>query len=171
MLSLAKIAFCIVSLVFAFLVQVPLFAFDFRDAQFENFSYSPALLLVFILTCCYKNNYAFMSLIVILIAVLFGLPLFSFGGGWQYILQPSFGFILAMILMSVIVFYKYHHTETREYFFRDALLALLAANLFGVLFFMVFNQFDFTPFKIFIYQALFDLVFAIIFLWLFKREV
>ena len=32
-----------------------------------------------------------------------GLPVFSFGGGWTYILAPSFGFILAYVPMAYII--------------------------------------------------------------------
>jgi biotin transport system substrate-specific component len=171
MLSLAKTIFCLVSLVLAFLTQIPLFSFDFEAMTFQNFLYSPALLLVFVLSLIFKNNYALISLVIIFLAVLFGLPLFSFGGGWQYIFQPSFGFILAMFAMSVIIFYHCYHRERDENFKRNAILMLLAANLFGIVYFILFNSFDFIPWQILISQLCFDLIFAIIFIWLFKREV
>jgi biotin transport system substrate-specific component len=170
MLNLAKISFCIVLLVFAFLSQIPLFGFDFSNAQFTSFLYSPALLIVFILSCIFRNNYAFISLICILIGVLFGLPLFSFGGGWRYIFEPSFGYIIAMIVMSVMVFYHCYHSEDKENLYRNALLSLFLANLFGVVYFIFTNRMDFIPVNIFVTQVIFDLVFAMIFLWLFKRN-
>lgn len=170
MLSIAKLSFSIVFLVFAFLSQVPLFSFDFSNSMFTGFQYSPALLIVFILSCAFKNNYAFISLIAILIAVLFGLPLFSFGGGWHYIMQPSFGYILAMIFMSVLVFYHNYHSENKDNLFVNSILTLFFANLFGIVFFLLTNKLGFVPVQIFVSQVIFDLVFAMIFLWLFKRK-
>jgi biotin transporter BioY len=170
MLTLAKISFCIVFLVFAFLSQIPLFGFDFQSFEWGLFLYSPTLLVVFILSHIFKHNYAFISLICILIAVLFGLPLFSFGGGWQYILQPSFGYILAMIFMSMMVFYHNYHSENKENCCRNSILTLLFANLFGVLYFILSNHLSFIPVNIFAFQLIFDLVFAMIFLWLFKKN-
>lgn len=170
MLSLAKTLFCIVLLVFAFLSQIPLFSFDFQTAEFDLFLYSPALITVFILSIIFKNNYAVISLVVILLAVLFGLPLFSFGGGWQYIKEPSFGYILAMIFMSVIVFYHNYHSEDKDNFFLNSLVSLIMTHLFGMLYFILLKQFDFIPVRIFLFQFIFDLVFAMIFLWLFKKN-
>lgn len=171
MLSLAKTVFCIVSLVLAFLTQIPLFSFNFGDMTFQKFLYSPALLLVFVLSLIFKNNYALISLVLIFIAVLFGLPLFSFGGGWQYIFQPSLGFIIGMFALSVMVFYHCYHREKEDDFKRNVILMLVAANLFGIVYFVLFNHFDFIPWQILISQLCFDLLFAIIFIWLFKREV
>ena len=171
MLNLAKISFCIVSLVFAFLTQIPLFSFNFQEALFENFLYSPALIVIFILSICFRNNYAFISLILIFIAVLCGLPLFSFGGGWQYLFQPSMGYIIAMLAMSMMVFYHCYHHENNDNFKRNSVIVLALAHLFGILYFITFNHFDFIPWQVLVSQLCFDLFFAIIFLWLFKREV
>lgn len=171
MLGIAKLSFCFVSLVFSFLTQIPLFSVNFANFQFETFNYSPTFLLVFVLSLLFKNNYAFIALVTILILVAFGIPLFSFGGGWQYIMQPSFGYILAMIFMSVTVFYFYYHMEDDSKLALKCLAILAFANIFGLVYFIIFNQIDFIPYQTLILQLIFDLVFAIIFLWLFKKEV
>lgn len=171
MLSIAKFSFCLVALVFAFLSQIPLFGFDFQNMQFEVFYYSPALIFVFMMSRAFKNNYAFIALILILIAVLFGIPLFSFGGGWQYIFQPSFGYVIAMIIMSVTIFYQYYHSQDKEFLLQKSLLTLFLTHLFGIVFFLCFSKLDFMPFKTIFTQMLFDMIFAMIFIWLYKKEI
>ena len=169
-LAIAKIAFCAVTTVLAFLSQVPLLGFDFHTMSTENYLYSPALLIVFMLSTLFRNNYTFMALVSILLAVFAGLPLFSFGGGWQYILEPSFGYIFALYVMSVSVFYNFYHTEEQNERKINALFLILGANVFGMVFYMVFNHLEFIPFKMFFTQLFYDLIFAMIFVWLLPKR-
>ena len=50
-----------------------------------------------------KPKYALASMLVYTALGLFGLPVFSAGGGIAYVLQPSFGFIIGFSVCAVLV--------------------------------------------------------------------
>jgi biotin transport system substrate-specific component len=102
---------------------------------------------------------AMLTIILYIIMGLIGVPVFSTGGGYQYILTPTFGFILGFIFLSFFA----GITRFNKYIWPNILLSmlgLLIADLIGIIYFAIvsngFNDkgysltqiltFTFTPF-------------------------
>ncbi len=84
------------------------------------------------------------AIIVFLAYILMGLvgiPVFSGGGGFDYIFKPSFGFIIGFLLSSLItgiVFNK--HSKIALYF--QGLLGLLIINIVGLIYmYLIMNYY------------------------------
>jgi len=70
------------------------------------------------------------------------LPLFAYGGGWTYIFEPSFGYILGLLPLSLISFLFKHLSN--DFVMRSfngkslgPLTGMLVAHGFGVFFLAV----------------------------------
>lgn len=125
--SLAKIVFSLSLLILASYVTIRL----------GTFSYSPQLIAVFFLSLVFKKNYGFLAVILYLILGLAGLPFFGYGGALSYVLEPSFGYLLAMLPLSILSFYFKNHIEASN-FTRSILLisSMLITHIIGFTFFV-----------------------------------
>lgn len=79
------------------------------------------------------------SLIVFFVYILIGLlgiPVFSGGGGFEYVLKPSFGFIIGFLLSSLIAGIK---TKDDSYIFLviKGLLGLLIIDVVGIIYMII----------------------------------
>jgi biotin transport system substrate-specific component len=95
-----------------------------------------------------------------------GLPIFAFGGGWEYLLEPSFGFLFGLIPLTISSFYHHNHvTESRLKTICGCNLSpiygLLLGHGCGIGFLIITGRFSLTEFlNLHIYQLLYDLIFA-----------
>lgn len=73
---------------------------------------------------------------------LIGLPIFSLGGGFNYILQPSFGYILAFIPSGYLMG-KLTQSQNLSFFryFMSALFGILLIYAIGILYFSLILKF------------------------------
>lgn len=51
---------------------------------------------------CLSGKYAFLCMLTYILIGLFGFPVFASGGGLQYIMKPTFGFVLGFLACSTI---------------------------------------------------------------------
>lgn len=168
MLALINIAFCYTTILIAALTTVPLLKYSVEFNAFIPYEYSLLYIVSFILSVSFKHNYSFAAVVIYLISGLAGLPVFAFGGGWAYVLEPSFGFLLGLLPLSITSFYNKYHEE--ESGFRtlcgcnlSPIYGLLIAHAFGIVFLLVTGRFSFTEFLgIHIYQLAYDLIFGYI---------
>lgn len=58
--------------------------------------------IVILLSLILNTKYTFLVFITYIILGLLGLPVFSGGGGFAYVLKPSFGFIIGFLLQSFL---------------------------------------------------------------------
>ena len=58
--------------------------------------------IVILLSLILNTKYSFLVFITYIILGLLGLPVFSGGGGFAYVLKPSFGFIIGFLLQSFL---------------------------------------------------------------------
>jgi biotin transport system substrate-specific component len=107
-LGIIKILFCLVAMYLATFTQITLFQYDFSKSILVPYEYSLIYIVVFILSLAFRVNYAFVAVIIYVLAGLIGLPLFAYGGGWTYIFEPSFGYILGLLPLSLISFLFKH---------------------------------------------------------------
>jgi len=170
-LGFAKFLFSLVSIAYSFLLQIPLFSFHFAEPNITKFYYTPSIIWVFILAKIFNYNYALLALSGVCVLGLCGFNIFSFGGGWQYIFEPSFGYIIAMFFIAFAIFdITMREKQNQESYFVQQIIVLFGVNVFAILYFLLFNKFAFIPLQELIYQLLYDLIFAIMFLWLFKKK-
>lgn len=166
MLGIIKLIFCYTLLILAALVQVPVLSYNHELNAFVFYDYSLLFITAFTLSIAFKNNYCFFSVLLYLVSGLAGLPIFAFGGAWQYIFEPSFGFLLALIPLSIISFYnKYNSNETGLKTFCNSnltpLYGLITAHIFGLIFLFITGRFRLNEFfALHIYQLLYDLIFG-----------
>jgi biotin transport system substrate-specific component len=133
----AKLIFSLSLLVLASFVILPI----------GPFSYCPQLLIVFFLSQIFRKNYALLAVFIYLLLGIFGLPIFRYGGGWTYLSEPSFGFLLAMIPLALLGFYFKNHLEASS----STRILLLLSSVFlshfiAYVFFLFRMSFDFIPF-------------------------
>lgn len=75
---------------------------------------------------------AIVFLLYILLGIV-GLPVFSEGGGWNYIFKPSFGFIIGFFFASIVIGIA---SKSNKFYLKYILstIGLLIINLFGVIY-------------------------------------
>lgn len=169
MITVINIFFCFSLLCLASLSQVPLLQYDWHIDAFRVYDYSLVYITCFTLSMSFRNNYAFAAAVLFLLAGFLGLPIFAFGGGWSYITEPSFGYLLGLLALSISAFYLKYHQENSEseaeslehtVCFRP-LIAIGLAHIIGMAFLLITGRFNLTNFLNFsLYQIIFDLSFA-----------
>jgi biotin transporter BioY len=169
-IAIVKILFCFSALIFAALVQVPLIAYSPNLHQLGIYNYSPLFITCFLLAMLFKNNYACAGAILFLVAGIIGAPIFAFGGGFQYITEPGFGYILALIPLAFIAFYLRFHAPGFAYKLPDGkslgpLVGIVAAHLFGLLFLLLTARLNLSNFfSLSLYQFIYDMIFGLAFI-------
>jgi len=169
MLALIKIIFCFSLLLLANFIQIPLMQYDYQIDSLVVYNYCPLYITAFTLSLFFKNNYAIIAILLYITLGLSGLPLFAYGGGWQYIFQPSFGYILGLVPLSVIAFYfKYHlhdanDQETHKQKNLFSLWSIVTAHILGLIFLAFSARLNLHNFVIYtVYPIPYDLIFGLI---------
>lgn len=166
MISIIKVLFCFSLLCLAALVQVPALQYDFNLDSFTSYDYSPLYIVCFLLSIVFKNNYSFIAVALYLIAGIAGLPIFAFGGGWTYIFEPSFGYLLGLLPLSVVAFYtRQHWTEIGIRTFANRsilpLMGLVFAHLLGLAYLLLSGKIDQSKFlAMSVYPFIYDIFLA-----------
>lgn len=91
-------------------IQIPLPIYDYYTLQFTFVLLAGAMLPI---------RYAFMATVTYVVLGLIGIPVFAGGGGLDYFLRPSFGYLLAFIVTATTVAYlftKYKPTKIWQYY-------------------------------------------------------
>ncbi len=166
MLSIIKILFCFSSLVVAALVRLPLVQLDVERSCLVLYDYSLLYLVCFILSNIFRNNYAGIAVVLYLITGLAGLPVFAFGGGLSYIHEPSFGYLLALLPLSIVSFYFRYYVDrfplmTANNKSLGPILGLILAHAIGLVYLCVKKSLNLESFLgMSIYQLFYDVFFA-----------
>ncbi len=87
--------------------------------------------------------YAFASQAVYVLLGLIGLPVFTEGGGFSYILKPTFGFLMGFIVAAwlIAVLVKHFKNKTVILLFLAALLGVVVIYMVGVPYgYLIFNR-------------------------------
>ncbi len=71
--------------------------------QLTTINLSLQIAIIFILSCLLEKKLAALTVIAYLILGLIGLPVFSKGGGFGYVFQPSFGFLLGFVIGAYVL--------------------------------------------------------------------
>lgn len=165
MFAIIKILFCLSILILSAFVQLPLFEYDSPTDKFILFNYSLTYLSCFLMSIAFRNNYAFVAVILYLLAGVCGMPIFAFGGGLSYIFEPGFAYLLGLVPLAIISFYYQLHCADSNIKLLGTnlcpLFGLLLAHVFGLLFLFVTFRLSFENFlNLAGMQLLYDLIFG-----------
>lgn len=156
-------SFCV--LIAASLTQITVLAINPNTGLWANYHYSLLYLAAFLLSIIFKNNYACIAAIFFLFAGIIGLPIFAFGGGFAYIFEPSFVYLLGLVMLCAISFYQEFHSE--KFLFNGInfgpLLGICAAHILALLLLALTARLNLDNlFALSLYQFIYDLFFALI---------
>ena len=85
--------------------------------------------------CLGGKNAAILSQIAHLSLGLLGVPLFGGGGGWQYVLEPNFGYLLGFVFGSWLCGYlAFKHLARIDSLMLSCLAGLLVIHLTGIIY-------------------------------------
>ncbi|MDD9898521.1 MAG: biotin transporter BioY [Candidatus Melainabacteria bacterium] len=161
-----SVIFCYTLLCLSNFVELPLWSFDPTTGALTSYDYRLLYIVCFILSTSFRNNYALIAVGLYLISGLAGLPIFAFGGGVNYVFEPSFGYLLGLIPLSLLAFYaKIHIPEIGVRTFRDRsvlpLMGLVIAHGLGLIYLLVTQRLDLSNFaSMSLYQIFYDIFLA-----------
>jgi biotin transport system substrate-specific component len=92
---------------------------------------------VFLAGMLLSPSAAFMSQAAYVVLGLVGVPVFTGGGGIGYVLNPTFGYLLAFMPAAALISFftrKYLLNEKKLRFYAGALLTVVGTGLFGVVY-------------------------------------
>lgn len=99
--------------------------------------------------CLGGKNAALLSQIAYLICGLLGAPIFDRGGGWLYILEPNFGYLLGFVAGAWVCGYlAFQNLATINRLFLSCISGLLTIHLTGILYLIVLNYAHGLPTRI-----------------------
>lgn len=127
------IAFCALSCALIAVgakIQIPIFAIPF------TLQVPAVLLCIFIL----PNFLSVATVSVYIFAGILGLPLFANGGGFSYVLNPSFGYLIGFLLASLVISCL-KKQNTYKNFVTLGLLALILVHGVGVIYTWAISNF------------------------------
>lgn len=145
--TLVVVAFCIFLIIISTFTQISIKdIFSYTEGQntgllltdFLNncstYSYIPQLPAIFFTVALLDRRYGMSAIILYILIGLGGIPVFGMGGGFHYIYEYGFGFILAYIpaafLTATIIKHNYHILNVLK-----ALIAgVFAIHLIGILY-------------------------------------
>lgn len=164
-----KIFFCYSALCISSFVQIPLLRYDFLENALVNYDYSPQFLLCFLLAILFNKNYISLAAVLYLVSGLIGLPIFAYGGGWKYIYEPSFPYILSLSILSMLTFIYKHE---RVWILKNAsLIAIPAAHLFSLFALILTGKLNLASFfNLCFYQFIYDMIFGFLIYWFLSKE-
>lgn len=154
---LVKVAFCFSMLTLTAFMQVPIMGYDY-----------PLLFVTcFLLTQIFRRNYALIATMIYLVVGLSGLPVFTYGGGFGYVHEPSFGYLLSLIPLALLAFF-WKHIPLSMFGFRYvknfSLAAIPVAHFCGFSYLFITGQLNFNNFMgLSFYPFLYDMVIGTIF--------
>lgn len=110
----------------------------FSLGQFSlYFNYLPQVPVVLFIGALLGPRYGSWSVILYILIGLFGYPVFSMGGGLEYVTNPSFGYIFGFIFGAYFVGKNLEHNVSSVSIFISSLLGVLTIHVIGILFLMV----------------------------------
>ena len=99
--------------------------------------------------CLGGRNAALLSQVAYLALGLFGLPIFDRGGGWQYVLEPHFGYLLGFAIGAWICgSLAFQKMANINYLMLSCLAGLFSIHLVGIAYLIVLSLIDGLPAQI-----------------------
>ena len=150
--SIILILFCAFLLVVATFLQLnithlylPTKLFTGEVVRWDDFLFSikyiPQIPIVLFIVGLLGRRFGFISILIYIIVGLFFLPVFALGGGWRYIFEYSFGYILAFLPAAFILGTILKKDYTYKNVAKAVFFAVLTIHLIGVFYMAVLALF------------------------------
>lgn len=102
-----------------------------------DFNYLPQVPIVLFIGALLGPRLGTLSVIIYILTGLLGYPVFSMGGGVEYVTNPSFGYIIGFIFGAYFVGKNLRNNISSLSIFMSSLLGVLTIHVIGILFLMV----------------------------------
>lgn len=150
--SVLLILLCAFLLVISTFVQLDITHFGFNSKVFsgsdlkiqdymQTFSLIPQVPAVMFVTGLLGRKFGLASVIIYLITGLFFLPVFALGGGWQYMGEYGFGYLLAYIPAVFITGTILKDGFTYKNSIKAVMAGVLTIHLVGILYMLIVATF------------------------------
>lgn len=145
--SIILIIFCIFLLVTATFLQlnithivIPSKLFQGLPCNVEDYLYTmkyiPQIPVVLFVASLLGRKFGLISIIIYILMGLFMLPVFALGGGWRYIFEYGFGYILAYIPAAYAVTTVLKKGYTFKNILKSVCLGVLIIHFIGIIYMM-----------------------------------
>lgn len=143
--SLILILFCVFLLVISTFLQlnvthliIPAKLFSGEVCKFSDFLYTikyiPQIPAILFVAGLLGRKFGITSIVLYVIAGLFFVPIFALGGGWRYIFEYGFGYILSYIPAAFILGTMLKKGYTYKNVIKAVTLGVLTIHLGGILY-------------------------------------
>ena len=143
--DLAKIALSIALIVVGSLIKIPIGIVPITLQMFMCFTIT--LLL---------QKKAFIAIGIYILMGLLGLPVFATGGGFSYVLMPTFGYLIGFLFGSVIVGFSMPYLKNQKYInillmvlLYEAIVYIFGLGYWAILYKFIVNK-ELTAYMLFV---------------------
>lgn len=102
-----------------------------------SFNYLPQVPVALFIGALLGPRHGTFAVILYILIALLGYPVFSMGGGFDYITNPSFGYIIGFIFGAYIVGKNLEHNVSTLSIFLSSVIGVLTIHIIGILFLML----------------------------------
>jgi biotin transport system substrate-specific component len=121
----------------AYTVTAPWFWLG-KGIEVQTLGVSYQIGAVLLTACVGGKNAALLSQVIYLSLGLLGLPIFDRGGGWQYLLEPNFGYLLGFILGAWLCgFLAFQSLAKLSRLIASCAIALIVIHLTGIIYLII----------------------------------
>ena len=146
--SLVLLVFCVFLFIVATFLQLeithfilPVKIFHGEKCNIDDFLYTikyiPQIPIVLFVGALLGRKYGLISTILYIFIGLFLLPVFALGGGWRYIFEYGFGYILAYIPAVFLIGTVLKKGYTLKNILKSVFIGVLIIHILGILYMMV----------------------------------
>ena len=146
----------------------------FADGNFgsqfvQKFNYIPQIPVVLFIGALLGYRFGILAILAYIVIGLFGVPVFGLGGGFRYVLQPSFGYILGYLIGAFFVAKNLENNRSPLAILLSSSIGVLLIHGFGILYLIVISIFQHQPLSLILgwiwiltgIQLLYDLVISV----------
>lgn len=106
-----------------------------------SIKYIPQIPVIMFIVGLLGRRFGALSIILYIIAGLFFVPVFALGGGWRYIFEYSFGYILAYLPAAILAGTILKKDYSYKNVAKAVIVGVLTIHLSGILYMMVLAYF------------------------------
>lgn len=119
-----------------FIIPAKLFVFDTGtiDDYLFSIKYIPQIPVAMFIVGLLGRKFGFISILTYIIAGLFFMPVFALGGGWRYIGEYSFGYILAFLPAAIILGSVIKKDYSYKNIAKAVILSVLTIHIIGIIY-------------------------------------
>lgn len=146
----------------------------FADGNFcsqfvQNFNYIPQIPVVLFIGALLGYRFGILAILAYIVIGLLGVPVFGLGGGFKYIFQPSFGYILGYLIGAFFVAKNLENNRSPLAILLSSSIGVLLIHGVGILYLIVISIFQHQPLSLILgwiwiltgVQLIYDLIISV----------